>query len=158
MSPRALLPAGLLFTLMTGVFSCRSIGPSATTAKDEAFFQREVRPILEMNCLPCHHGQLPPGRLDLTTREKALAGRSQGRAFLTPGQPEQSLLVTADSRKGTHPKLMPQRDLSLTEEDIGTLWEWIEDGAAWPAGPRGTLRPKANPETPHAASPDGAPS
>jgi len=143
--PRACLMAGLLSLTSVAFVSCQSGGPPATAADGDAFFQREVRPILEMNCLPCHHGQTLPGRLNLTTRESTLAGT---RAYLVPGRPDDSLLVTAVSRTGTHPKLMPQRDLSLTEEDIGTLREWIEDGAPWPSGPDGTLRPKPNPESP----------
>jgi hypothetical protein len=146
--PRACLMAGLL-SLPTATFvSCQSGSPTATAADGHAFFQSEVRPILEMNCLPCHNGTTLPGRLNLTTRAATLAGRAGNRAYLVPGRPDDSLLVTAVSRTGTHPKLMPQRDLSLTEEDIGTLREWIEDGAPWPSGPDGTLRPKPNPETP----------
>lgn len=126
--------------------SCQSRRPPTAPSEATAFFQAEVRPLLEMNCLPCHNGATLPGRLDLTSREAALAGRSRGRSFLVPGRPDDSLLLTAVSRAGTHPKLMPQRDLSLTEEDIGTLHEWIESGAAWPDGPDGTLRPRPNPE------------
>jgi hypothetical protein len=143
---RACVVGGLLSVVAGLVGSCQSGASRSTEA--EAFFQREVRPILEMNCLPCHNGVVLPGRLDLTTREKALASRLHGRAFIVPGRPDDSLLVTAVSRQGTHPKLMPQRDLSLTEEDIGTLREWITDGAAWPDGRNGLLRAKPNPEAP----------
>jgi hypothetical protein len=140
------LAAGVACALVLG--SCRSgTGPAVSLSGNE-YFEREVRPILELNCLSCHDGRVLPGRLDLTTRERALAGRHRGRAFLSPGRPDDSLILTAISRQGTHPKLMPQRDLSLTEEDIGTLREWIEEGASWPAGPSGTLRARQNPEIP----------
>lgn len=145
-TPRVWMMGGLLSLMAVALSSCQSGASRATDA--EAFFQREVRPILEMNCLPCHNGVGPAGRLDLSTRQKALAGRLRGRAFIVPGRPDDSLLVTAVSRQGTHPKLMPQRDLSLTEEDIGTLREWIEDGAVWPEGRRGDLRAQPNPEIP----------
>jgi hypothetical protein len=139
--------AWLVCAWAAAAVSCHSSGPKPVGTDAEAFFLSDVRPILEMNCLPCHNGLTPPpGRLDLTTREKALAGRRHGRPFLSPGHPDDSLLLTAISRIGTHPKLMPQRDLSLTEDDIGTLREWIKDGAAWPTGPTGTLQPRPNPE------------
>ena len=144
--PRVCVVGGLLSLMAAAVSSCQSGAPRAIDA--EAFFQSEVRPILEMNCLPCHNGVGPAGRLDLSTRQKALDGSLRGRPFIVPGRPDDSLLVTAVSRQGTHPKLMPQRDLSLTEEDIGTLREWIEDGAVWPEGRRGHLHAKPNPETP----------
>lgn len=143
--PRAYLVGGLLSVVAGMVGSCQSGATRSTDAV--GFFQHEVRPILEMNCLPCHNGVVLPGRLDLTTRQKALAGGLRGRAFIVPGRPDDSLLVTAVSRHGTHPKLMPRRDLSLTEEDIGTLREWITDGAIWPEGRGGLLSAKPNPET-----------
>ncbi|MFN0129472.1 MAG: c-type cytochrome domain-containing protein [Verrucomicrobiales bacterium] len=131
------------------VSGCRSTGPNPESAPaSDAFFQREVRPILELNCLACHNGRTLPGHLDLTTQATALAGRVGGRRFLVPRRPDDSLMLTAVSRRGTHPKLMPQRDLSLSEEDIGTLREWVEDGAHWPVGANGTLSPRPNPEVP----------
>ena len=144
MNPKHLVPIALLAAGMT---ACQS-GRQNPAAADYAFFQQEVRPILERNCLPCHNGVTLPGRLDLTTRDRALAGRHLDRRFLVPGDPEASLMLTAVSRRGTHPKLMPQRDLSLTEDDIGTLREWIEEGAAWPDGPQGRLQARPNPEAP----------
>lgn len=140
--------AALVVLLAVSGVACQSNDPTPADAAALAFFQHEIRPILERNCLPCHNGVTLPGRLDLTTREHAVAGRHQGKRFLVPGNPEASLLLTAVSRRGTHPKLMPQRDLSLTEEDIGTLREWIEEGAAWPEGPSGQLRARPNPEAP----------
>lgn len=140
---------GQLTILVLALSGCRSPGPHPETAgPSDTFFQREVRPILELNCLACHNGRTLPGHLDLTTRATALAGRVGGRRFLVPGRPDDSLMLTAVSRRGTHPKLMPQRDLSLSEEDIGTLHEWIEDGANWPEGERGVLSPRSNPEVP----------
>ena len=143
---RACAVGGLVSVVAGLAGSCQSGASRSTDA--QAFFQREVRPILEMNCLPCHNGVVLPGRLDLTTRQNALASRLHGRPFIVPGHPDDSLLVTAVSRQGAHPKLMPQRDLSLTEEDIGTLREWITDGAAWPEGRSGLLRARPNPEIP----------
>jgi hypothetical protein len=43
-------------------------------------------------------------------------------------------------RGGTHPKMMPRKEISLTEDQIGMLREWIEDGAYWPEGEKGTLK------------------
>jgi len=140
--------AALVVLLAAGGVACQSHDSNPDAAAENAFFQREIRPILERNCLPCHNGVALPGRLDLTTRAHAVAGQHHHQHFLVPGNPEASLMLTAVSRRGTHPKLMPQRDLSLTEDDIGTLREWIKDGAPWPDGPSGQLRAQPNPEAP----------
>jgi hypothetical protein len=142
---RVAAAGGLLSLMAAALSSCQSGAPRSIDA--EAFFRSEVRPILEMNCLACHNGVTLPGRLDLSHRQSAFDSRLRGQPFIVPGRPDDSLLVTAVSRRGTHPKMMPQRDLSLTEEDIGTLREWIEDGAVWPEGRRGQLHARPNPET-----------
>jgi len=51
-------------------------------------------------------------------------------------------------RGGTHPKMMPRTEVSLTEDQIGTLREWIEDGAYWPEGDIGQLKPTKSGENP----------
>jgi hypothetical protein len=69
----------VVFSTGAGMVSCRSIPSTASLTDSEAFFQSEVKPIFEMNCLVCHQGASPegPGRLNLSTRETTLAGRSK---------------------------------------------------------------------------------
>ena len=125
--------------------SCVS-GPEAKLPEGERFFVREVKPVLERNCVRCHNGIAFPGKMNLATRDTALAGKRGGRPYILPGSPDGSLIITAISRPGTHAKLMPRQEISLTSDQIAVLREWITDGAAWPQGEPGTLRPTANPE------------
>jgi hypothetical protein len=131
--------------------SCQSQSspdPSASVpphSGEERFFVGQIKPLLEMNCVRCHAGGA--SRLNLSRRETAFAPVKNGTAFIIPGRPDQSRLVTAISRPGTHPLLMPHgQRLSLTDDQIGMLREWIEEGAAWPDGPAGELQAKVNPE------------
>lgn len=124
--------------------SCRSTSGPASSG--DAFFISEAKPILERNCLQCHSGQgAMSSKLNLTSKEAALAVIG-GKRFIVPGEPDHSLLITAISRKGGHPTVMPRLDMSLTADQIAVLREWIEDGAAWPAGKAGQLTAKPNPE------------
>ena len=123
-----------------------SVTPTLTAK--ETFFVENVKPILQMNCLRCHNGKTLPGKLNLTSKDLAFQPQKGGKAFIVPGKPDESKLVTAVSRKGTHRKMMPQLPVSLTDDQIGVLREWIEDGAAWPAGKPGSLAPTVNPENP----------
>lgn len=137
----------LLLSLVVAVFT-GACSHSPAVAEREQFFVLEVKPILERNCLRCHNGTTLPGQLDLRTGDQVLTQSRQGQRYVVPHHPEQSLLVTAISRNGAHPKLMPRLDTSLTDDQIGVLTEWITDGAAWPTGNAGRLHPVANPENP----------
>ena len=109
------------------IAGCASSQPHSAK---ERYFEVHVKPVLEGNCLRCHSGPAATAGLDLTNRKGVLKRSSRtGRPFVIPGDPDCSLLVAAISRKGTHPKVMPRLEVSLTEDQIGDLSEWIEDGA-----------------------------
>lgn len=130
--------------VVLGMFS--SCGTSSSQLMNgETFFVTEVKPILERNCLACHNNNSHPSKLNLSGPGVVLATRGAKR-FIVPGDPDGSLLVSAVSRKGSHPTVMPRLDLSLTEDQVAVLREWIHDGAAWPKGAQGQLVAKANPE------------
>lgn len=101
-------------------------------------FREHVAPILEMRCLPCHHGPTLPGLFSMTSRAEAFQPGPSG-ARIVPGHPEQSLLFLNPS--GTHQAVqaMPPAGNRLTENDLAVLRRWIAQGAAWPEGPAGTL-------------------
>ena len=110
----------------------------------EKFFVTEVKPVLQQHCLRCHNGSLPPPAPNFTSKANAFKTPS----LIVPRHPDQSLLVAAVQRGGTHPKMMPRTDISLTDDQIGMLREWIEEGAHWPEGESGALRPLRSGENP----------
>ena len=112
------------------------------------YFNTQVKPVLQQHCLQCHNGSLPPPALNLATKATAFTRNASGREYILPRAPSRSLLITAVQRGGTHAKMMPRTELSLTDDQIGMLREWIEDGAYWPEGHRGYLQPQASAENP----------
>ncbi len=140
------------FLFATAVFGLTFVACSSLKSHraEAAYFEAHVKPVLQANCLRCHQGAQAPARLDLRDSRAALASVSPrtGRPFIIAGDPDSSLLISAVTRRGTHPRLMPRLELSLTEDEIGDLSEWIEDGAYWPADEGGTLRAIYNPENP----------
>ncbi len=127
--------------------ACTSLNSHRAEA---AYFQTHVKPVFQANCLRCHNGPQAPARLNLADGQSARASVSPrtGRPFIIPGDPDCSLIIAAVTRMGTHPRLMPKLDVSLTEDEIGEISEWIEDGAFWPEGEAGKLKPVFNPENP----------
>ena len=111
-------------------------------------FTTQIKPVLQQHCLQCHNGSLPPPALNLATKTTAFARNASGHAYILPRAPNRSLLITAVQRGGTHAKSMPRTELSLTDDQIGILREWIEDGAYWPEGRRGYLQLQQSAENP----------
>ena len=136
----------LLSFLALSVVSC-SISPKSNPGP-EHYFATEVKPVLQQQCLRCHDGARPAPVMNLSSKETAFAKNAKGQPYIVPGSPEKSLMITAVQRIGTHPKLMPFTDVSLTDMQIGMLREWIEDGAYWPTGDAGKLRPQTSREHP----------
>lgn len=127
--------------------ACASKPPPAPEHPVEAlagrdYFVTYIKPVLESQCLRCHQGANPPAGLSLVQRSAAYAPRKRGRAFIVPGDPAASLLLTAVMSDGSHPLIVPRLDVTLTAYDIGALHEWIEDGAHWPDNPDGFLQPR----------------
>lgn len=140
MIPRLLLPALCFLT------ACAS--PPVSHNARESYFLTQVKPVFQQHCLQCHNGTLPPPALNLASKASAFTRSASGRDYILPAQPDRSLLISAVQRGGTHPKMMPRTAVSLTEDQIGALREWIEDGAYWPIGEKGALRFQKSGENP----------
>lgn len=113
-----------------------------------SYFHTQVKPVLQQHCLQCHNGSLPPPALNLSSKATAFKRSASGRDYILPEDPDCSLLISAVQRGGTHPKMMPRTEVSLTEDQIGMLREWIEDGAYWPEGAAGALHAQKSAENP----------
>lgn len=94
-------------------------------------FKKQVKPILEANCLKCHGPEKPKGGLSLVNRAGALKGGEKGTS-LTPNDPAQSPLYVSTTLPADHDDVMPPKGDKLTRTQQATLKAWIEQGAVWP--------------------------
>lgn len=101
-------------------------------------FVRQVKPILESRCVACHSGPAPRG-FSLESKALAFAPGARGARILS-GQPEQSLLLVFSSTLG-NVAVMPLVGDKLNAAESRTLRQWIEEGAEWPDGEYGLLKP-----------------
>lgn len=90
-------------------------------------FERDVRPVLEKNCIGCHNPKLPMSGLSLTSRDAMTKGGRRGPA-VQPGKSSESLLVQAIRHEGSV-RMPPGR--KLAPEQIAGLEEWVKSGAEW---------------------------
>ncbi len=100
-------------------------------AADQIDFSKDIRPILEVQCLGCHGGEKPKGGLRLDTRANAIKGGTDGTA-LVAGKPAESPLYTTTILSPDQEKAMPPKGERLFKEQTEKLRLWIEQGAIWP--------------------------
>ena len=108
----------------------------ALSDADTIFFESHIRPILVENCTECHGDQKQKGGLRLDSLPGWRAGGDSG-PVLTPGDPDNSLLITAIRYADEDTQMPPKQ--KLDDRSIGLLTEWVKRGAPDPR----TSPPKA---------------
>lgn len=141
MTPARLLPCLLVTALMASCQSETSPEKPVKALADEMYFVQYVKPLFATHCVSCHRGSNAPAGLSLVQRSGLYAPRRNGRAFVVPGDPSASLLLSAIEPGGSHPRTIPRVTGSLNDWELGALYEWIEDGAYWPDNPEGFVQP-----------------
>ena len=92
-------------------------------------FERDVAPIFAQKCEACHGSSQQMSGLRLDSRAAALKGGYSG-AAIEPGESAQSRLVHMVAGIPGRP-LMPMGGEKLSDEQIGLLRAWIDQGAVW---------------------------
>ncbi|MCM8532594.1 MAG: hypothetical protein NE330_15620, partial [Lentisphaeraceae bacterium] len=114
--------------------SCALSSANAEVDKSVDFI-RDVKPVLEFNCVSCHQATKAKGKLRIDTYEEMMKGAS-GDAVIVSGKPEESTLYTTTVLDADDDDVMPPTKnhhvMSKFETDI--LKEWIKTGAKWPKG------------------------
>src|SRR5260221_709332 len=93
------------------------------------FFEEQVKPILDANCIKCHGGEKTKGGLELTSRQTILSGGDTGPA-VSLEQPAKSLLLKAISHTDSELQMPPKK--KLADPQIVTLTRWVELGIPMP--------------------------
>src|SRR5579884_2200427 len=96
---------------------------SIARADDKVDFAKDVQPILEYNCVRCHHADKPKGKFRLDNKADAFKGGEDG-VMIVPGHPEQSGVYTNTLLKADDDMKMPPKDENLTADQKNTLKNW----------------------------------
>ena len=105
------------------------LAPHAAAA-DPVDFNRDIRPILNANCMGCHGGVKQAGSVSFSYREQALGKGKSGRPVVVPGSPRQSELMARVTSSNPETR-MPLHAAPLNEQQIALLRRWIDEGASW---------------------------
>ncbi len=104
------------------------LGPPADKQID---FVRDVKPILETQCLRCHGSERPKNGFSLSSRANALKGGEKG-IDIIPGDSAHSPLIHFVSGLVEDMMMPPERTgMVLSAEQIGILRAWIDQGLLW---------------------------
>jgi len=131
-------PRLLLFAVLASPFPLHAVD-----------FVKDVKPILETNCVRCHNPkgtEFEKGDTDLNLSTKD--GTFDSKTTIVAGNAEKSKLYTTTVLPDDAKKLMPPRnkvtkDLErLTKEETEVIKNWINGGADWPDGVTLTARKK----------------
>jgi hypothetical protein len=105
-----------------------------TTAPSKTIqFDRDVIPVLQSSCVPCHGPEKHEGQLRLDSEEAILRGGVSGKVII-PGNGQESLLVKRLLGVAGAPR-MPLGGDPLSAEKIALIRAWIQQGSFTSAPP-----------------------
>jgi len=98
----------------------------------EVGFQREILPVLQANCLPCHNQTRAKAGLNLETPALMIRGGDSGPSII-PGNAAASLLLKSAAHEVDDLEMPPADNKAnartLTATELSLLWSWINQGA-----------------------------
>jgi hypothetical protein len=118
-----LIGGGLLTWRGVGAFRYRRFG-------EQVSFSRDIRPILNQNCVVCHGGVRQKNGVSFIFREEALGVGKSGHRTIVPGKPDGSELIARVTSKDPDAR-MPYHASPLSPQQIALLRQWIKEGAQW---------------------------
>lgn len=127
-----------LFTWATSVPSALAQIPLPPAASRTVDYDADVRPLLAQNCYSCHGPEAQQSGLRLDLRQNALRGGDYG-PVITPGNSADSRLIKRLVHGDGGLQMPPTGPLS--DDDIGILRAWIDQGADF----RTEIKPEAPP-------------
>ena len=103
-------------------------------------FEKEIKPLLEKSCVNCHNRKTLPERVSFESRTEAFAS-PRNTPVIVPGKPAESFMIQAIQIDDTAEQAMPPVGHRIAASDVDLLKRWIEEGAHWPTGAAGRIKP-----------------
>ena len=106
---------------------------AAEPVGDGAFFENNVRPLLEKRCTECHGEKKQKADLRLDRKAHAFKGGESG-AVIVAGDSAKSPLFQRVISDDEDERMPPRKagGKALGKEEIAVLKTWIDAGAVWP--------------------------
>jgi WD40 repeat protein/mono/diheme cytochrome c family protein len=119
-----------MFTLLVSVVYADDAQPGdSPSPAAKVSYYRDIRPILQVNCLGCHQPAKQEGSYVMTDPKLLVKGGESGEAAIVAGDPTKSYLI-AQIRPKDGEAAMPKGQKPLSDEQIKLIERWIMEGAA----------------------------
>ena len=109
----------------------KPIEPEKISLGRPVSFEKDIRDIIELNCVACHYEGGAESRLVVEDAATMIKGGKRG-AGIVPGKPDESLIYLVAARKKTpHMPPLPNKveAAAFTPKELGLLRQWILEGA-----------------------------
>ncbi|EMI21142.1 protein containing DUF1549 [Rhodopirellula maiorica SM1] len=104
-----------------------SLFPAMADAGEGVDFVTQVMPIFQQHCVRCHSPGINKGDVSLATIDDLLDND-----YIIPGESDASPLIDLIVAGEGDSPAMPQQSEPLSDSDVQTIRDWIDDGAKWP--------------------------
>ena len=123
------------------LFVSAVFGSHAFSQEVPVSFVKDVKPILQERCSHCYNRKTLKDKVSFESAKLAFVANEAGQFYISPGKPDESLMVIALESPEMHEKAMPMVGPKPTKEDVAIIRRWIAEGADWPKGEEGRITP-----------------
>lgn len=122
---------GASLAFLAAAWAVGSAAAGGAQAEEKVDYRTQIRPILSEYCYECHGPEKDESGLRLDSKESAFV-ELDGLKILVPGDPDDSELYLRISAEFPEERMPPyEAGTYLTDEEIETIRQWIEQGAEW---------------------------
>ena len=135
---RGFLILAMLIIVLASPIVFGQDGKPAKKGSSPLSFKKDVFPIIQKHCLPCHAEEnFNPSELSMDNYELLVAGGKNGDPFVA-GKSKESLLVKKLGEKppigdrmplNSKKKIQEGKAVWLSDEEVKTIATWIDQGA-----------------------------
>src|SRR5438132_2184506 len=108
------------------------VGGNAAPAADRADYLRDIKPILQARCYPCHGSLQQKAKLRLDTAELMRTGGKHGPAVVASKSGDSLLIERVTASDGAERMPPETQGAPLSARQIALLKAWIDQGATAP--------------------------
>lgn len=124
------LSASLLL-LVGGLTAASAADEKTFSPEDVKFYETQVKPILDDQCLKCHGGEKTKADFRITSRGAMLRGGDTGPA-VDLEKPDKSLVLKMINYSDDDHQMPPKQ--KLPADKIAIITEWVKKGMPWTPG------------------------